>query len=437
MIGDRRAREMLFLCEEVDAARCLDWGLVNRVTPSLRTKTGEWIHPHGAADVRKALKEGAVIDLEPLDEAVKVLADKLVDKFPECTRYTKQQVNFWKDLAWHSTIGHARDWLSVHFTSWEPNEGMNAFVEKRPPDYRGLRERAARRRLLRAPLGAAREDVRGVRGEGAAGDDELLRRLRRSAVTRLLDRAEAVSELVPQDACVAVGGMHMTAAPMALVRELVRQEVRIGRLVTSPSASIQADLPIGAELVDELVAPYVGFEDLGLAPRFRRAVEQGSVRLLESDEGGLTHALYAGAGGIPFVPLPPGIERTDIPKRCPDLYREVQDPFTGEARWAIRAIRPDVALIACAEADREGNVAFGRVPFTDRLMALAARRLVVQVERVVDTDAIAARAPGETLPAFLVSAVVVEPGGCAPTASPGFYSRDDAALKEYLERARA
>jgi enoyl-CoA hydratase/carnithine racemase len=142
-VGDRRAREMLFLCEEIDARRCLDWGLVNQVTPSLRRKTGEWIHPHEPADVKKALKEGAVIDLEPLDEAVKAMAAKLVDKFPECARYTKQQVNFWKDLAWHSTIGHARDWLSVHYTSWEPNEGMNAFVDKRPPDYQGMRRRAA------------------------------------------------------------------------------------------------------------------------------------------------------------------------------------------------------------------------------------------------------------------------------------------------------
>jgi enoyl-CoA hydratase/carnithine racemase len=142
-VGDRRAREILFLCEEIDAKKCLDWGLVNRVVPSVRSRTGEWLHPSGPAEVKKALKEGAIIDLEPLDEAVAELAAKLVDKFPECTRYTKQQVNFWKDLAWHSTIGHARDWLSIHYASWEPNEGMSAFVEKRAPDFKGMRRRAA------------------------------------------------------------------------------------------------------------------------------------------------------------------------------------------------------------------------------------------------------------------------------------------------------
>lgn len=254
--------------------------------------------------------------------------------------------------------------------------------------------------------------------------------------TRLLSPEEAVAELVPEHGVVGVGGMHATAAPMALVRELVRRRVPVGRLVTSPSASLQADLPIGAGLVDELVSPYVGFEDLGLAPCFRRAAEEGSLRIVECDEGGLTHALYAGAGGIPFVPLPPGIERTDIPAASPGLYKETKDPFTGETCWAIQAIRPDVALIACLEADERGNVAFGRVPFTDRLLALAARRVVVQVERIVSSAQIAAHAPGTTLPAFLVAAVVVAPGGCAPTSFPGEYGRDEAELTAYLAAAR-
>ena len=254
--------------------------------------------------------------------------------------------------------------------------------------------------------------------------------------SRIVNVEGAVSGLVPAGGTVGIGGMHMTAAPMVLVREFVRRRMRIGRLVTSPSTSLQADLLIGAGLVDELVSPYVGFEDLGLAPSFRRVAEEGALTVLECDEGGLTHALYAGAGGIPFVPLPSSIGRSDVPRSSPELYREVQDPFSGEPRWAIRALRPDVALIACAEADEEGNVAFGRVPFTDRVLALASRRLIVQVERVVSSAEIASHAPGTTLPAFLVSAVVVAPGGCRPTAFPGEYERDETELRAYLDAAR-
>ncbi len=113
IVGDRRAREILYLCERIPAAKALDWGLVNQVVPYAE-----------------------------LDGAVKEMAEKLLDKFPECLRYTKQQVNFWKDLVWHSTIGHARDWLAIHFASQEPYEGMRAFVEKRPAEYRRLREEA-------------------------------------------------------------------------------------------------------------------------------------------------------------------------------------------------------------------------------------------------------------------------------------------------------
>ena len=52
-------------------------------------------------------------------------------------------MNYWKEAAWFGTVGHARDWLSTHFTSLEPYEGMQAFVEKRRADYRGLRRAAA------------------------------------------------------------------------------------------------------------------------------------------------------------------------------------------------------------------------------------------------------------------------------------------------------
>lgn len=112
MVGDRRAREMLFLCEPIAAAQALDWGLVNRVVP-----------------------------FERLDATVRELCDKLLDKFPQCLSYTQCQVNYWKDQAWYATIGHAREWLALHFANEETAEGMEAFVEKRAPDYAGIRRR--------------------------------------------------------------------------------------------------------------------------------------------------------------------------------------------------------------------------------------------------------------------------------------------------------
>lgn len=144
IVGDRRARYMLMTNRRIPAYQALEWGLVNEVAPSV-VKDGEFIEHASPEEIARAKKEqdGYSIDLTMLDEKVDALAEELIDKFPECIRYTKEQTNFWKNLAWHNTIGHARDWLSIHYTTWEPIEGMTAFVEKRKPRYRMLRERAA------------------------------------------------------------------------------------------------------------------------------------------------------------------------------------------------------------------------------------------------------------------------------------------------------
>ena len=143
VVGDKRAREILFLNEPIPALKALEWGLVNWVVPSVR-RGEDWIEEATAAEIRKAQKgeDGYALDLSLLDERVQDLCGRLLASFPECTRYTKQQVNFLKDLAWNSTVRHAQDWLSLHYACWEPLEGMQAFVEKRAPRYGLLRERA-------------------------------------------------------------------------------------------------------------------------------------------------------------------------------------------------------------------------------------------------------------------------------------------------------
>ena len=110
IVGDRRAREILMLCDEIPAAQALEWGLVNRAVPR-----------------------------EELDAEVDRMCTTLEAKLPECMRYTKQQLNFWREFSWHMTVGHARDWLSIHNRAPEVHEGCNAFLEKRKPDYDSLR----------------------------------------------------------------------------------------------------------------------------------------------------------------------------------------------------------------------------------------------------------------------------------------------------------
>lgn len=112
-VGDRRAREVLLLCEDIPAPKALEWGLVNRVVP----RAG-------------------------LDAAIDELAGKLIDKFAETTRHTLTQTNFWKNFVWGITAPHAADWLALHSGAPETFEGMEAFLEKRAVRHREFRARA-------------------------------------------------------------------------------------------------------------------------------------------------------------------------------------------------------------------------------------------------------------------------------------------------------
>ncbi|HEU0335677.1 MAG TPA: enoyl-CoA hydratase/isomerase family protein [Gaiellaceae bacterium] len=102
MVGDRRAREIVFLCEEVPAAQAAEWGLVNRAVPPAQ-----------------------------LDEVVDEWAEKLARKLPQTTRYAKQQLNFWRDLAWHETVNHARDWLALSMLGDEAQDAVRSFLARR------------------------------------------------------------------------------------------------------------------------------------------------------------------------------------------------------------------------------------------------------------------------------------------------------------------
>jgi len=102
MVGDRRAREILFLCEEISAEEAREWGLVNRVV----ARAG-------------------------LDAAVDELVGKLATKLPQTVRYTKEQLNFWRNLAWNETIGHARDWLALSMATEEPKEAVRKFLDRK------------------------------------------------------------------------------------------------------------------------------------------------------------------------------------------------------------------------------------------------------------------------------------------------------------------
>ena len=105
MVGERRAREIVLLCEEIPAAQAAEWGLVNRAVPAAE-----------------------------LDAVVDDWVEKLARKLPQTTRYAKQQLNWWRDVSWHETVGHARDWLALSMLNDETQDAIRGFLSRHASD---------------------------------------------------------------------------------------------------------------------------------------------------------------------------------------------------------------------------------------------------------------------------------------------------------------
>jgi naphthoate synthase len=106
IVGQKKAREIWFLCDQYDAQEALDMGLVNKVVP-----------------------------LDKLEETTIEWCRKILEKSPIALRMLKASFNAELDgqagiqeLAGNATL--------LYYLSDEAKEGKNAFVEKRKPDFK-------------------------------------------------------------------------------------------------------------------------------------------------------------------------------------------------------------------------------------------------------------------------------------------------------------
>jgi glutaconate CoA-transferase subunit A len=238
---------------------------------------------------------------------------------------------------------------------------------------------------------------------------------------------------IADGAMVALGGGLSARLPMALVRELIRQGRRNLHVVGS-AHGIDVDLLVAAGAISVCEESYVGFEqDLGLAPAYRRAAENGTLEVHESCCGTILTQLRAAEFGLPFMPVR-GVKGSDIRHLHPE-YGEVTCPFTGEILVAVPPLRPDVALIHAPIGDRRGNLHLDQPYVLDERFAGASRNVVATVERVVSTEEVVAA--GVTIPAHLVSSLTEVPFGAHPTSCYPDYAYDRWHIAEYVRCATA
>jgi naphthoate synthase len=104
-VGQKKAREIWYLCEQYDAQQALEMGLVNAVVP-----------------------------LERLEEETVAWAGKILEKSPLALRLLKAAFNADSDgLAGIQQL--AGDATLLYYMSEEAQEGRNAYVEKRRPRF--------------------------------------------------------------------------------------------------------------------------------------------------------------------------------------------------------------------------------------------------------------------------------------------------------------
>jgi glutaconate CoA-transferase subunit A len=245
--------------------------------------------------------------------------------------------------------------------------------------------------------------------------------------------ADAVSANVRDGDVVALEGFtHLI--PHAAGHELIRQGRRELTLVRM-TPDVVYDQMIGMGCARRLVFSWGGNPGVGSLHRFRDAVEHGWPAPLELEEhshAGMAAAYAAGASDLPFGVLR-GYAGTDLPERTTSASW-VDCPFTGERLAAVRALRPDVAIVHAQQADRQGNVQLWGISGVQKEAALAASRAIVTVEEIVpELEPVRGSV---FLPNWAITAVCAAPGGAHPSYAHGYYDRDNAFYRAWDEISR-
>ena len=241
---------------------------------------------------------------------------------------------------------------------------------------------------------------------------------------KLMTEHEAVSCFVEDGDYVAYDFSSLTRGPQALVREIIRQHKR-NLWICAEFTLHETTLLVGAGCADRID---VGF--LGYGNYIGRAVVEGRVQVFEWTNGALAFRMLAGARGVPFMPTR-SLLGTDTFLRSG--AKVVEDPFTGDSVCLVPALNPDVFLVHVHQADVYGNARIFGTNLFALEGAMAAKKVIVSAEEIIDSLEFRKDPAKTTIPHFLVSAVVHLPFGAYPGGVPGRYELD----LEHIQRLNA
>jgi glutaconate CoA-transferase subunit A len=252
---------------------------------------------------------------------------------------------------------------------------------------------------------------------------------------KLCSLHDAIARDVEDGMSIAMGCGLESLIPFAASHEIIRQKRKDLTLIC-PISDMQFDQLIGPGCVKRIIASWVGNVAAGLGHNYRRAAESGIPHPIEIEEHSnftIGQGLQAAAMGLPFLPTRT-VKGSDFSKG--DQFQRIRCPFTDEELVAVRAIRPEVAILHVQRADAEGNAHvwgnFGVI----REAAMAAKKVILTCEEIVNHEVILSDPNRTVIPGFVVSSVVHEPFGSFPSPAQGYARRDDDFYFEYHTATR-
>jgi glutaconate CoA-transferase subunit A len=255
--------------------------------------------------------------------------------------------------------------------------------------------------------------------------------------SKVVSMQQAIARNITRGSMVLMGAQLEQMIPFAAGHEMIRQGCRDLTLV-GPISDILFDQMIGAGCAERVFAAWVGNVSAGLGHCFRRAVEQSqprAVQMVDYSNFTLALALHAGALGVPFMPTYSTLG-SDLLKKNGNL-REFPSPVNEEKLIAVRALKPDVAILEVQRADRYGNAHLWGNLGVAVDGARASRRVILVAEEIVEPEVIASDPNRTLVPGFLVSAVVHEPWGAHPSPVQGYCGRDHEFFTEYHQQTQS
>jgi len=244
-----------------------------------------------------------------------------------------------------------------------------------------------------------------------------------------LSARDAVAQ-IEDGMTIGIGGWGPRRKPMALVREILRSDLKDLTVVAYGGADV--GMLCAAGKVKKLVFAFVSLDFIPLEPYFRQARQSGAIEVMEVDEGMMLLGLRAAAWGLPFIPTEVGLG-TDVLTHNPDI-KLIDSPYDDKEWVAMPALKLDVSLIHVDRADFRGVCQIsGPDHYLDDWFARAATTTIVSCDELVDTEFFQdpARAREVFWERSATSAVVEIPGGAHPTSCNPLYGFDVAHFKAY------